>query len=199
MPSTSSSWDRRISQAPTITDTTVSRNDHFQHSRAPTITDVESEASVEKDHCSQSNFKDADEKNESPEKSWLVEFEGPDDPENPKNFSKITKVLIVILTSACTFCVSFASSIFSTCTEVTAAEFRVSEEVMILGVSLYVLGLGFGNYHLIPSIKKNIADKTNRTTGMGTPLRTLRKTTPFNHRYLRLRDLSNSPRCRPKS
>ncbi|KAF2761152.1 MFS general substrate transporter [Pseudovirgaria hyperparasitica] len=76
--------------------------------------------------------------------SWLVDFDGPDDPLKPINFRQRDKFLIIGLTAACTFCVSFASSIFSTCTKVTAEEFGVSEEVMILGVSLYVLGFAFG-------------------------------------------------------
>ena len=43
-----------------------------------------------------------------------------------------------------TFCVSFASSVFSTAVVVTAERFETSVEVMILGVSLYVLGFAFG-------------------------------------------------------
>ena len=43
-----------------------------------------------------------------------------------------------------TLTVSFASSVFSTATTVTAKEFGVSREVMILGVSLYVLGFACG-------------------------------------------------------
>lgn len=43
-----------------------------------------------------------------------------------------------------TFVVSFASSVFSTATTVTAVKFDVSLEAMILGVSLYVLGFAFG-------------------------------------------------------
>lgn len=43
-----------------------------------------------------------------------------------------------------TFCVTFASSVFSTAAVVTAEKFGVSEEVMILGTSLFVLGFSFG-------------------------------------------------------
>lgn len=43
-----------------------------------------------------------------------------------------------------TFCVTFASSVFSTATVPTAILFGVSEEVMVLGTSLFVLGFAFG-------------------------------------------------------
>lgn len=40
-----------------------------------------------------------------------------------------------------TFCITFASSVFSTATFVAAREFHVSTEVMTLGTSLFVLGM----------------------------------------------------------
>jgi DHA1 family multidrug resistance protein-like MFS transporter len=43
-----------------------------------------------------------------------------------------------------TVSVTFASSVFSTATVVTAKKFHVSEEVMVLGTSLFVLGFAFG-------------------------------------------------------
>jgi DHA1 family multidrug resistance protein-like MFS transporter len=43
-----------------------------------------------------------------------------------------------------TVCVTFASSVFSTAHKQTARKFGVSEEVMVLGVSLFVLGFAFG-------------------------------------------------------
>ncbi|KAF8861676.1 MFS general substrate transporter [Acephala macrosclerotiorum] len=73
-----------------------------------------------------------------------VGWDGPDDPENPMNFPRSKKWIITISTAFITFCVSFSSSVFSTATEITAYEFDVSLEVMILGVSLYVLGFAFG-------------------------------------------------------
>jgi len=74
----------------------------------------------------------------------VVGWYGPDDPENPMNFSQGKKWWITIILALVTFCVSFASSVFSTATVVTSAQFHVSTEVMILGVSLYVLGFAFG-------------------------------------------------------
>jgi hypothetical protein len=74
----------------------------------------------------------------------VVTWDGPDDPENPMNFPRSKKWRITMLSSAMTFCVSFASSVFSTSTVVAAEEFGVSNEVMILGVSLYVVGFACG-------------------------------------------------------
>jgi DHA1 family multidrug resistance protein-like MFS transporter len=76
----------------------------------------------------------------------IVGWDGPDDPENPMNFPRNKKWTITIVTALITFCVSFSSSVFSTATEVTAVEFGVSLEVMILGVSLYVLGFACGMF-----------------------------------------------------
>ncbi|KUJ06816.1 MFS general substrate transporter [Mollisia scopiformis] len=74
----------------------------------------------------------------------IVGWDGPDDPHNPMNFPRSKKWRITMVTALITFVVSFASSVFSTATTVTALEFDVSLEVMILGVSLYVLGFAFG-------------------------------------------------------
>ncbi|KAF4630220.1 hypothetical protein G7Y89_g7915 [Cudoniella acicularis] len=73
------------------------------------------------------------------EKSNIVDWGGPDDPQKPQNFPRRRKWLITLLSGSYVFGVSFASSVFSSVTEVTAEEFGVSPEVMILGVSLYIL------------------------------------------------------------
>ena len=74
----------------------------------------------------------------------LVDWEGDNDPENPMHFSLKRKIWMSIMASFTTFGVSFSSSVFSADTAVTAEKFNVSEEVMILGVSLYVLGFACG-------------------------------------------------------
>lgn len=79
-------------------------------------------------------------------KTHIVGWDGPNDPANPMNFSTARKWWITIILALVTFCVSFASSVFSTATQITSAQFDVSLEVMILGVSLYVLGFAFGKY-----------------------------------------------------
>lgn len=79
----------------------------------------------------------------------LVDWDGPDDPANPMNFSKARKWWISILTALLTFVISFGSSVFSATTAVTAEHFGASEEVMILGVTLYVVGFACG-YETVP-------------------------------------------------
>ena len=71
--------------------------------------------------------------------SSLVEWNGPNDPENPMNWSRGRKWLITLAMGSMTWVITFASSVFSTATIVTAHEFHTSEEVMILGTSLFVL------------------------------------------------------------
>ncbi|KAB8264302.1 major facilitator superfamily domain-containing protein [Aspergillus pseudonomiae] len=66
------------------------------------------------------------------------------DSENPKRWSNGKKRTITVVASLMTFSVTFASSIFSTAERQTAAEFHVSHEVMILGLSLFMLGYCFG-------------------------------------------------------
>ena len=76
--------------------------------------------------------------------SNLIEWDGPDDTGNPQNWPRWKKWVITTVLSTLTFCVTFASSVFSAATEATAAEFDVSEEVMVLATSLFVLGFAFG-------------------------------------------------------
>ncbi|EOD50786.1 mfs multidrug transporter [Neofusicoccum parvum] len=74
----------------------------------------------------------------------LVEWNGSDDPGNPMNWPHWWKWTVTITLGMMTFCITFASSVFSTATVVTAEKFGVSTEVMTLGTSLFVLGFAFG-------------------------------------------------------
>ncbi|KIX04893.1 uncharacterized protein Z518_05764 [Rhinocladiella mackenziei CBS 650.93] len=76
--------------------------------------------------------------------SKIVTWDGPNDPSRPMNMSQPRKWLIALTTGGATFSVSFASSVFSTTVFVAAEEYHVSSEVMLLGVSLFVLGFAFG-------------------------------------------------------
>lgn len=78
------------------------------------------------------------------EESNLVGWNGPDDPENPMNWPRSKKFFVTVLYASVTFCLTFASSVFSTATEITARKFDVSNEVMTLGTSLFVLGFAVG-------------------------------------------------------
>jgi DHA1 family multidrug resistance protein-like MFS transporter len=74
----------------------------------------------------------------------LIVWDGPNDPENPQNWSYGRKWLYATVLGFMTFCVTFASSVFSTATLITAEIFHVSPLVMTLGTSLFVLGFAFG-------------------------------------------------------
>ncbi|KAK9239871.1 major facilitator superfamily domain-containing protein [Lipomyces kononenkoae] len=75
---------------------------------------------------------------------YVVEFDGANDPDHPQNFSLAKKLRIMGILGYCTFTITFGSSIFSAGTEVIAKKFHVSNEVALLGTSLYVLGFGSG-------------------------------------------------------
>ena len=74
----------------------------------------------------------------------IVVFTGPDDPLDPQNYPLWLKWTYASLLGAMTFVVTFSSSVFSTATGVTAREFGVSQEVMVLGTALFVLGFATG-------------------------------------------------------
>lgn len=74
----------------------------------------------------------------------LVELEGPDDPLDPQIIPTRKKWFYATLLGAMTLAVTFASSVFSTATNVTSQEFGVSVEVMTLATSLYVFGFAAG-------------------------------------------------------
>lgn len=69
----------------------------------------------------------------------VVGWDGPNDPQNPMNWKKTKKYTVTTFFASLTFCITFASSAFSTATMVTAKMYGVSNEVMTLGTSLFVL------------------------------------------------------------
>ncbi|KAF4550299.1 Citrinin biosynthesis cluster MFS transporter-like protein [Elsinoe fawcettii] len=76
--------------------------------------------------------------------SNIVRFEGPDDPNEPINWTPLRRWSIVVSSSLVSFVVSFGSSIWSATLPDISREFNVSQDVALLGVSLYVLGFAFG-------------------------------------------------------
>ncbi|KAG1727260.1 major facilitator superfamily domain-containing protein [Suillus paluster] len=66
----------------------------------------------------------------------------PDD--NPQNMSSFRRWLAVIVISSASLCVTCASSIAAFTEQGAAQTFRVSHEVTVLGISLFVSGLGTG-------------------------------------------------------
>lgn len=74
----------------------------------------------------------------------LVTWNGPKDPENPQNWPRHKKLLRSFAPLAVIFSISFCSSIFGSATSVTAQQYGVSEEVMSLGVALFMAGYAVG-------------------------------------------------------
>lgn len=77
------------------------------------------------------------------ESPFIVDFL-PDDSYNPFNFSEGRKWLIIAIQATATLAVSFASSAYSGGIREIFTDFNVSQEVAILGISLFVLGFALG-------------------------------------------------------
>lgn len=77
----------------------------------------------------------------------VVGWDGPNDPQNPQNWKKSKKYIVTVFYSSLTFCITFASTVFSTATMVTAKEFGVSSEVMTLGTSVFVFVSAHSQLH----------------------------------------------------
>lgn len=63
---------------------------------------------------------------------------------SPLEFSTRKRRIMTVLLAFLTLTVTFCSSVFSSTVETTSKEFDVSETVMMLGVSLFVLGFAVG-------------------------------------------------------
>jgi len=78
------------------------------------------------------------------QEEYVVEFDGADDPMHAQNWPMKRKLGVAAMLGYTTFIAAFGSSIFSATTRTIAADYHVSVEVGILGVSLYVLGFATG-------------------------------------------------------
>ncbi|KAJ7172719.1 MFS general substrate transporter [Mycena filopes] len=77
------------------------------------------------------------------ENPYIVDFmEG--DPENPLHFHNCRKWIITSQLAFATWTISFSSSVYSGGLEKMARELHISDNVAILGLSLYVLGFALG-------------------------------------------------------
>jgi MFS family permease len=93
-----------------------------------------------------------DSKNEQPDlesgnadtPKTATDWTGPDDPENPHNWPLPKKLYHLFVTAVLSFAVTYGSSAYSPGISQVAQDFHISEEAAILGLSLYVLGLGLG-------------------------------------------------------
>lgn len=69
---------------------------------------------------------------------------GPDDPANPRNFTLVRRISSTLAVTFLAFVSTFAAAIYSPGIQEVTAEFNVSQEVAILPLSLYTVGLAVG-------------------------------------------------------
>ncbi|KAK9371453.1 major facilitator superfamily domain-containing protein [Lipomyces chichibuensis] len=74
----------------------------------------------------------------------VVGWDGVEDPEHPFNWPNGKKWRITLIAALVTFCVTFASSVFTAGIPSIAAEFHVSTTVATLGLTLYLVGFATG-------------------------------------------------------
>jgi len=72
------------------------------------------------------------------------DWNGPNDPENPMNWSLWQRIYHTTVPALFSFVVTIGSSIYTSGLSDIMKDFDVSSTVALLGLSLYVLGLGFG-------------------------------------------------------
>ncbi|KAF3385140.1 hypothetical protein F1880_003097 [Penicillium rolfsii] len=82
--------------------------------------------------------------NEAESSFEIVTWTGSEDPENPQNWPLRAKLLGSSAPLTVIFAIAFASSVFGAAADVTAAEYDVSQEVMSLGVALFIAGFATG-------------------------------------------------------
>jgi predicted MFS family arabinose efflux permease len=80
----------------------------------------------------------------------IVGYDGDDDPVNPKNKKNATKWCIVIILALGSFCVTCASSLYTTTYDGMSADFGSSRILNTLGLSTFVFGLGIAPMFLGP-------------------------------------------------
>ncbi|CCH44286.1 putative membrane protein [Wickerhamomyces ciferrii] len=85
------------------------------------------------------------------EKKYEVVFDGKDDQENINESMSLTRKWFISFILSCTsICVTMLSSCWSMASEHIINHFGISREVSILGISLYIFGVGFGPLFLSP-------------------------------------------------
>jgi hypothetical protein len=81
--------------------------------------------------------------------TWKV-----DDPENPKNWSKAYKWWCTMCVALTCFVVAFNSAVITANLEGVAEEFNVSEEVALLTITLFVIGMSYAI--VVPSCTNSV-------------------------------------------
>ncbi|KAK9454672.1 major facilitator superfamily domain-containing protein [Dipodascopsis uninucleata] len=98
------------------------------------------------------------------EHKYLVDFTGPDDPENPLNWPLSKRAYTTFAYALCTFGPQVASSMYGHFGSDIAEQFNVSSLVAALGVTTFLLGVGFG-----PMLFAPISEVYGRKVGVLIP------------------------------
>ncbi|KAI9735750.1 MAG: hypothetical protein M1818_006358 [Claussenomyces sp. TS43310] len=99
---------------------------------------------ADEESSAQSNRSMAEKSSEEGKDANLVVWDGPDDPEHPHNWPFWQKINVVVLLTLLTLIITIQSSIFGTGAQQFSAEFHVSNEVSVLGTSLFLVGFAVG-------------------------------------------------------
>ncbi|POS68485.1 hypothetical protein DHEL01_v213121, partial [Diaporthe helianthi] len=75
---------------------------------------------------------------------YIVGWYSPDDPENPQNWSAAKKLFVTFEVCLLTFAIYIAAAIYSSAVTDIIAAFSVSYVLSISGLTLFVVGYGFG-------------------------------------------------------
>ncbi|VVT48717.1 uncharacterized protein SAPINGB_P001916 [Magnusiomyces paraingens] len=86
-----------------------------------------------------------------------LDWDSPTDPQNPKNWSNFKKWFVTILTSYLCLVVSFGCSLYVTAIIKLMFHFGVSQEKILLGMTLYLIGLS-----LAPVIGAPLSERFGR-------------------------------------
>jgi len=129
---------------------------------------------------------------------YLVTWDSAQDSENPHNFSMRRNWLITAALGLMNFCVTFASSVFSTATVPVAQQFHVSNEVSTLGTSLFVLGFAVGPLVSLVYSREFHSLQLICVLGLGAGLGNLWEKSAFVCGIHAVRYLSNPCCCRSK-
>lgn len=120
----------------------------------------------------------------------------PNDPGNPMLFPQTKKWFITALVAIATLAVAFVSSAYSGGIDQIIMEFRISQEIATLGLSLFVLGFAIGMFGEARWEENGMADgDMYRSSTLGSHVRTLRSTAPF-LRHICCSDSLQRWRCR---
>jgi hypothetical protein len=80
-------------------------------------------------------FRETDQENQC---TSLVDFEGPADPDNPLNWPFLRKIWVTSVLAVLNLIGTVASSIFETGSNEFRQAFNISNEVVVLGTSLFL-------------------------------------------------------------